>query len=104
MILQMVRNECVIVGGHAEIQISYNWKYQRRPQFFTICLALRKGCLKQLWTECGLRCLRANLLCYCHFEAHKKQWQHLPSFCNAHVVFQIGKYVALVDLHSIETT
>jgi hypothetical protein len=49
MILQTVWNECVRFGGHITYKLvtrSYGWKYKRKPQFYTICLAFKWGCFE----------------------------------------------------------
>jgi hypothetical protein len=50
MILQTVWNECVRFGRHIKtyklVTRSYSWKYKRKPQFCTICLAFKRGCFE----------------------------------------------------------
>jgi multisubunit Na+/H+ antiporter MnhE subunit len=49
MILQKVRNECVRFGGNINIQVSYKilqLEVQKKPQFCTICLALKRDCFE----------------------------------------------------------
>ena len=63
MILQTIWNECVRFGGHINIQVSYKilrLKYQRRPQFCTMCFAFNKG-----WFEAILETMQVMMFSTC---------------------------------------
>jgi hypothetical protein len=68
MILKMLRNEFVWIGGHVDLQVSYKilWsKVPKKAYFCTICLAFKRDCfedvLRQFWTQHSHWCLGVKM-------------------------------------------
>ena len=63
MLLQTVRNECIIFGGNVGIEVIYKTLHKKRSQFWTIHLAFNKSCFEALLMENTPKILGVNDSC-----------------------------------------
>jgi hypothetical protein len=87
MILQTVRNECVRLGGHVDIQVSYyiSWlEALKTSQFCTICLTSKRGCFEAVLDSMQPRVFKSWLaLEWKHNRKIKSVWKKLGQ--NEHI-------------------
>jgi hypothetical protein len=76
MILQTVWNECIRFGGHINMQVSYKILQLEVLKKALILdnpnLLSERVFLRQLWTQCGLKCLGLNQVFHSHGINYKK--------------------------------